>query len=350
MDKSSQKDLKVFQLSISDTPPYRVLGYGTYASVKEVVVSGTYCAAKHLRDDIFKGKKGQKPGDSEKRFAADFTNECVLMSNLRHPNIVQFMGITFSFLGSRQPALVMELMSTSLHELLDPEPPFFPLSIKCSVLHNIASGLAYLHERPTPIIHRNLSAKKILLNSGMVAKIADLAVARTLKGKNKMTKIPGELEYMPPEATESASTYNTSIDIFSLGILAIFTVGEILPSEIQQPTYTDEDGLLLARTEIQRRSKYMTYVNEKLLEFLRDEGHGECRDVYDHPVNTVIKQCLENAAKNRPNILEVLHLLEKAKVVSRDEEGDKSQLLQVLQANKVRDVHVWRTTYVRRGS
>ena len=116
-----------------------------------------------------------------------FVRECQLMSTLRHPHIVQFLGVCFLH-GSQLPALVMERLMTSLHDLLDPETdpppppdapkPFFPLSLKCSILHNVASGLAYLHERSPPIIHRDLSARNVLLNSGMVAKIADLGVAR----------------------------------------------------------------------------------------------------------------------------------------------------------------------------
>ena len=63
---------------------------------------------------------------------------------------------------------------------MDPPPPpntskpFFPLCLKCSILHNVASGLAYLHERTPPIIHRDLSARNVLLTSGMVAKIAEI--------------------------------------------------------------------------------------------------------------------------------------------------------------------------------
>ena len=125
------------------------------------------------------------------------------MSTLRHPNIVQFLGVAF-FPGSRLPALVMERLLTSLHDLLDPEldpppPPdapkrFLPLSLKCSILQNVANGLAFLHERSPPIIHRDLSARNVLLNSEMVAKIVDLGVARIaprMRAAATMTKGPG---------------------------------------------------------------------------------------------------------------------------------------------------------------
>ena len=174
------------------------------------------------------------------------------MSTLRHPNIVQFLGVAF-LPGSRLPALVMERLLTSLHDLLAPDPPpsvdapkplsFFSMALKCSVLHNVACGLAYLHERSPPVIHRDLSARNVLLDSGMVAKIADLGVARIvprMRAAATMTKGPGALVYMPPEAMESKpaekvqknqNTNTTSIDIFSLGVVTIFTIGQAFPCD-----------------------------------------------------------------------------------------------------------------------
>ena len=210
------------------------IGFGAHGSVEEVAIPGAICAAKRVHDIFVTGARNQ---DAAIRKASNqFKRECQLMSTLRHPNIVQFLGIVF-FPNSRLPALVTERLLTSLHDLLAPETdalvptdvpkPFFPLGLKCSILHNVACGLAYLHRRSEPIIHRNLSARKVLLNAGMIAKIADLGVARTISGMREattMTTGPGDSLYMPPEAnapiTSNAemSNYDASIDIFSLNI------------------------------------------------------------------------------------------------------------------------------------
>ena len=236
------------------------------------------------------------------------------MSTLRHPNIVQFLGVCF-FPDSRLPALVMERLLTSLHDLLDPEPQpppgaptplsFFTMSLKCSVLHDVASGLAYLHERPSPIIHRDLSARNVLLNTAMVAKIADLGVARivprTVRAAATMTKAPGAGIYMPPEATAASSSntekskYDTSIDIFSLGVVAIFTIGGTFPCDLEAPNYLDDDsGLLVARTELQRRSAYMQDVNAQL--------HACGQRSRSNPLIQLIEKCLHNGPHKRPSI------------------------------------------------
>ena len=275
------------------------------------------------------------------------------MSTLRHPNIVQFLGVCF-FPGSRLPALVMERLLTSLHDLLDPEtqpPPgaprplsFFRLGLKYRVLHNVASGLDYLHQQTPPIIHRDLPARNILLNWRLVAKIADLGVAcimPRMRAAATMTKAPGASPYMPPEAIAPArsnsekSKYDASIDIFSFGVVTIFTVGEVFPCDPLEPNHFNDSGLLVARTELQRRSEYMRSVNTQLRACSQLRG--------DHPLIQLIQQCLHNrSSTNRPNIREVLRLLEEARAGIRDEESErnKEELVRALQnqpRNQVRE-------------
>ncbi|CAI8027783.1 Receptor-like protein kinase BRI1-like 3 [Geodia barretti] len=209
------------------------------------------------------------------------------------------------------------------------------MALKCSVLYNVAYGLAYLHERSPPVIHRDLSARNVLLDSEMVAKIADLGVARIVprvRAAATMTKGPGASVYMPPEASAPAksnaqkSKYDASIDVFSLGVVTIFTIGEVFPCDPLQHTYFDEkSGVLLGRTELQRRAEYMRYVNEQL---------GACGQLRgDHPLIRLIQQCLHNLPAKRPGICEVLRLLEEARAGVKDEgsERNKRELVRTLQ-------------------
>ena len=249
-------ELRPFVLSDVQFTGTRI-GGGAYGRVDEVAIPVS-AAAKTIYA-FLQEIDGSGRDDEVPKAVTEFVRECQLMSTLRHPNIVQFLGVCF-LQGSRLPALVMERLLTSLHDLLAPEtqpPPgaprllsFFTMGLKCSVLHNVASGLAYLRERTPPVIHRDLSARNVLLNSGMVAKIADLGVARIvprMRAAATMTTAPGAGIYMPPEATAASasnrekSKYNASIDVFSVGVVTIFTIGETFPCDLLAHNYTDEE-------------------------------------------------------------------------------------------------------------
>ena len=327
------------------------IGGGAYGRVDEVAIPVS-AAAKTIYA-FLQEIDGSGRDDEVPKAVTEFVSECQLMSTLRHPHVVQFLGVCF-LQGSRLPALVMERLLTSLHDLLAPETqpppgaprplPFFTMSLKCSVLHNVASGLAYLHERSPPVIHRDLSARNVLLNSGLVAKIADLGVARIvprMRAAATMTKGPGAIVYMPPEAIAPSasntlmSKYDASIDVFSLGVVTIFTIGETFPCDPLAPNYADEkSGLLVARTELQRRSRYMANVNAQL------RACGQLRG--DHPLIRLIQQCLQNLPSKRPGIREVLRLLEDARAGIRDEQSErnKRELVRALQNQPRNQVRV----------
>ena len=150
------------------------------------------------------------------------------MSSLRHPNITQFFGLCF-LPGTQLPLLVMERLETSLDDLLE-HMPNIPLSLKCSILENVASGLLYLHKRNPPVIHRDLTSRNVLLTSSLAAKITDMGnscIMRPGQMVRTLSKLPGTLVYMPPEAQDDTHRYGAYLDIFSFGHLALFTVIQV---------------------------------------------------------------------------------------------------------------------------
>ena len=172
------------------------------------------------------------------------------MAEMRHPNIVQFLGLCL-LEGSTLPVLVMERLDSSLDELLE-SAPGLPLALKRSLLVNVAQGLLYLHTHNPPVVHRDLSAQNILLTSSLVAKISDLGNARIVdlwRGQlaKTLTHPPGAWVYMPPEAFDEGSQYGPQLDIFSFGQLTLFTLTQVSRAELiqnkwqsivsRQPTY-----------------------------------------------------------------------------------------------------------------
>ena len=154
---------------IPDVRPIgKQLGVGSYGSVEELEINGMICAGKKIHEILIaSGNLG------EKGIAGKFVEEIKLMADLKHPHLVQFLGVCF-LPDSSLPVIVMERLLTSLDGLLEEnQNEDMPLSLKRSMLRDVARGLTYLHNRNPPVIHRDLSAKNVLLDSAMVAKISD---------------------------------------------------------------------------------------------------------------------------------------------------------------------------------
>ena len=165
-----------------------------------------------------------------REMAEKYIKECQLMSDLRHPNITQFLGICF-FPTSQFPILVMERLDGNLDDLLEMVPNI-PLVLKRSILEDVARGLLYLHKHNPQIIHRDLTAKNVLLASSFMAKITDFGNSRIVNLQpgqlaRTLSRLPGTLVYMPPEALSASARYGPSLDVFSFGHLALFTLNQV---------------------------------------------------------------------------------------------------------------------------
>jgi len=172
----------------------REIGVGAYGRVFEVDYCGTRCAAKELHHILV---RGVNPEDIQ-RVRYNFLRECEQCAELRHPNVVQFLGIYYKP-GSPIPILVMEKMDMSLRSTVEQNPEI-PISVKLSILLDVSLGLQYLHCHRPPIVHRDLSSNNILLTTFLKAKISDLGVAKVITPdrKKSLTKLPGTADFMPP--------------------------------------------------------------------------------------------------------------------------------------------------------
>ncbi len=299
----------------------RVLGVGSYGSVEEVEIPGATVVAKKLPETLVNLGSPQQVGTCTgygcrllnckfiisflyqvEKWVRDLVEECKLMSQLRHPHIVQFLGVCY-LPGAPLPVLLMEKLLTSLDNLLETSPNI-PVNLKVYFLVGTSRGLVYLHSHTPPIAHQDLSAKNILVDNGLNAKIADLGVSRIVNVRPgqlavTMIQMPGIGVYMPPEAgeEEGATRYNTGIDIFSLGVVSLFTLTQTFPKDLKPATYFDPTTRsLVARSEIERREDYIVPMKASL---------GEA-----HPLVKLTLDCLKYDREERPSAVVVLRRLE----------------------------------------
>ena len=223
---SSAESAQIAELQDFETPGAHErrneLGRGSYGVVKAYDIDGIgFCAGKVMYEFLLEAAGGR-----EQRRCIE---ECKLMTKLVHPNIVQFMGVTFPH-GPDLPVLLMERLPIDLSRLLE-KTPKIPIGIRVSFLTDIARGLSYLHGQRCPIIHRDLSARNVLLGTNLVAKITDLGNARIVdlspSAVAKLTHAPGSITYMPPELAVDSILYGPSVDVFSFGQIALFTATQV---------------------------------------------------------------------------------------------------------------------------
>ena len=192
------------------------------------------CAAKEIHDIFL--REGTEGKDIR---ANNFLQECHLMSSLNHRNITKFLGIFFTP-TARLPLLVMERLQISLAKHLDDQDNNLTIVEQESILKDVVCGLAYLHGRqPMPVIHRDLTANNVLLNLSPfpIAKISDVGnsciiESRSDKMMKTLTQCPGAIDYMPPEAVDDMHCYGPSLDIFSFGHLALYTLIQVIIANI----------------------------------------------------------------------------------------------------------------------
>ena len=280
-------------------PLNKDLGRGSYGKVFAVKYCGLVCAAKEIHSILLEAQD-----DAKESVIRSFLRECYHCSELRHPNIVQFMGVYFGK-ESNLPIMVMELMDQSLTLLVEKRKRI-GMKVKMSILHDVSLGLSYLHGQDEPIVHRDLSPNNVLLTAHMIAKISDLGIARVLKPhtdtrktRSKFTQVPGTLDFMAPETFYDNPAYDTSIDVFSFAGLALHLMCEEWPSPTHPTQIDAKTGKLIAFTEVERRQKYFDKMNGKISIALKP----------------LLESCLDNDPSQRPAITTVSENIELLKVI-----------------------------------
>lgn len=184
------------------------------------VFIGTYIGA------IVAIKRILLPTNSERLAVVEtFVKEASMMAQMRHPNIVQFLGASVS---PPYLYLITEYCSQgSLHDVLHgPNARAFDRQQKCAVLIDAALGIMYLHGKG--IVHRDIKTHNLLVDRTGTVKVADFGTSTTLgfnfhaSGNEKnMKTMVGTPEYVAPEVvTPRGPGYSYKADIYSFGIVA----------------------------------------------------------------------------------------------------------------------------------
>lgn len=267
-----------------------LLGFGGFGKVYKGVLpdSKTEIAVKQISQESRQGLQ-------------EFISEIETIGKLRHRNLVQLLG----WCRKRNDLiLVYDFMENgSLDKYIFEQPrAILRWEERFRIIKGVASGLVYLHEEwEQTVIHRDVKAGNVLLDSEMNARLGDFGLAKLYDhGENpSTTRVVGTLGYLAPELTRTGKP-TTSSDVFAFGALLLEVVCGRRPIE---PKALPEELVLVDWVwDRLRLGAALEVVDPKL------------GGVYDEvEVLLVIKVgllCSEDSPERRPTMKQVIRYLE----------------------------------------
>ena len=253
------------------------IGKGTFGDVLRGTWRGEDVAVKFLKGSMTDSPESVK----------QFVDECNILKNLHHPNILLYMGACT--VGPQYFVVTEYCDNGNLFEYLH--------IIKGTKLYykdarrialEIAYGMNYLHGFKPPILHRDLKSMNVLLDRNNTVKLADFG--NTSSFQLQMTKQKGTFQWMAPEVIRG-STYSESSDVFSFGIIMNELVTRL-------PPYQGTDKKDVAK-KVVINPKYRPKFDTKKV----PKDWAE-----------LMIRCWQHDEKKRPTFNEVIDILTKAKL------------------------------------
>jgi serine/threonine protein kinase len=183
------------------------IGEGNFGIVYSGYLYGQEVALKKLKPSI------------DEEVLEDFENEIAILRDLRHPNIINYMGACH---GEMFVIITEFIDGFSLDHMVAADTPIMSRRKFINLATNIASGLSWLHNKK--IIHRDIKPANIMVcGKFMQAKICDFGLSHRKRRHGTEPALYGTTgtpTYMAPEVLEDMP-YSVAADIFSFAIILV---------------------------------------------------------------------------------------------------------------------------------
>ncbi|CAN1297557.1 Probable LRR receptor-like serine/threonine-protein kinase IRK [Linum perenne] len=240
----------------------------------------------------------------------DFEREVKKLGKIRHRNLVQLEG--YYWTPSLQLLIYEFLSGGSLYKHLHEGSGGHMLSWneRFNLILGTAKGLAHLHQ--CNIIHYNIKSSNILIDGSGEPKVGDFGLARLLPMLDRYvlsSKIQSALGYMAPEFACRTVKITEKCDVYGFGVLVLEIITGRKPVE-----YMEDDVVMLCDTvrAALEEGKTEECIDESLQgAFPTDEAI---------PVVKLGLICTSQVPSNRPDMSEVVNILEMIRCPSEGQE------------------------------
>jgi len=165
---------------------------------------------------------------AEKEAVSEFEQELELLTRLRHPNILLYLGGSTS---NNDFFFLTELMETDLFELIKKKDPRAEWNNQGKYFaRDIASALSYLHGKQ--LVHKDMKSGNVLIYRS-VAKLADFGLTKTVEEKNNRLTLDRAFSasWASPEQINPNSTVSYPTDVYSFAIICWEMIAGKVPWE-----------------------------------------------------------------------------------------------------------------------
>lgn len=160
-----------------------------------------------------------------------FKREFSVVFDMNHTNLLR---PTYYGSWERMPYLIMPLCRKgSLYNRYIEKGQTISEQKCWLILHDVAAGLAYLHQKETPVIHQDIKPDNILIGDDDHYLITDFGISsharETVRRLSPKGQSGGTLAYMAPERFSSRPRPIPASDIWSLGAMMFELMTGALP-------------------------------------------------------------------------------------------------------------------------
>jgi mitogen-activated protein kinase kinase kinase len=196
-----------------------LIGKGTYGRVYLGINANTgeVLAIKQVEVNP---KAGGHDKEKIKEMVNSLDSEIDTMQHLEHPNIVQYLGCEHK---EYSISIFLEYISGGSIGSCLRKHGKFEERVVSSLTRQTLAGLSYLHAEG--ILHRDLKADNILLDTDGTCKISDFGISKrsdNIYGNDITNSMQGSVFWMAPEVIRSQGQgYSAKVDIWSLGCVVL---------------------------------------------------------------------------------------------------------------------------------